>query len=243
MSVTRTRDALPPSRPTSISIIVASLNERETIAGTLAPLQGLRGKSLEIILVDGGSTDTTIELARPLVDHTEISRRGRAAQMNSGAVLARGDVLLFLHADTWLPPGFIELIHGALGGGRAWGRFNARIDFSNLILRIVTRLMNTRSRLSGIATGDQAIFVRRDEYERLGGFPEIPLMEDIAMSRSLKRISWPAVIAVPVVTSARRWEGQGVVKTIVLMWSLRWAYFWGADPAKLAIRYEQEFRP
>ncbi|MGE0751303.1 MAG: TIGR04283 family arsenosugar biosynthesis glycosyltransferase [Variibacter sp.] len=227
------------SRQASISIIVPTLNERETIVGALTPLQRLRGKSIEIVVIDGRSADDTIELARPLADRVEISRRGRAAQMNTGALLARGDVLLFLHADTRLPPDFITLIQRALDGGRAWGRFNVRIDSRRLLLRIVARMMNARSRLSGIATGDQAIFVRRGDCERIGGFPDIPLMEDIALSKSLKRLSWPAVIPVPVLTSARRWERDGIVKTIILMWSLRWAYFWGADPAGLAIRYEK----
>lgn len=227
-----------PSSIGLISIIVPTLNEQEAIAGTLMPLQPLRGKSIEVIVTDGGSTDRTLELARPLADRVQVARRGRAVQMNVGAALARGEVLLFLHADTRLPLGFDELIRGALSRrGRAWGRFDTQIDSRNPILWIVACMMNTRASYSGIATGDQAIFARRADFERIGGFPAIPLMEDIALSKAMKRISWPAHIPTRVVTSARRWEQYGALNTILLMWRLRWAYFRGVDPAKLAAKY------
>lgn len=227
-----------PEKDLLISVVVPSLDEQETIASTLRPLQPLRGQDIEIIVIDGGSTDGTIELAHPLADRIERAHRGRAAQMNAGARLARGDVLLFLHADTRLPSQFVELVHNALSGGnRVWGRFDVRIESHRPILSIVARMMNTRSRWSGVATGDQAIFVRRSDFEQLGGFPEIALMEDIALSKALKRISWPACLSAAVVTSSRRWERHGIMRTIFLMWRLRWAYLRGVSPAKLAVKY------
>lgn len=205
---------------------------------TLQSLQSLRGGEIEIVLVDGGSNDRTVALATPLVDRIELGRRGRAAQMNIGAALSRGDVLLFLHADTRLPSGFAEQVRQALKSGmHVWGRFDTRICSRSLSLRVVGRMMNIRSRCSGIATGDQAMFVLRADFERAGGFPEIPLMEDIALSKNLKRISWPATITLPVSTSARRWEQNGILRTILLMWYLRWAYYTGADPVSLARKY------
>lgn len=224
-----------------ISIIVPTLNEERTIVGALTPLQPLRGRHIEIIVIDGGSADRTIDRARTLADRIAVANRGRAAQMNAGATLARGEVLLFLHSDTRLPQRFVELIHHRLSQPvRTWGRFDAKIDSRHPIFWIVSRMMNARSRWSGIATGDQAIFVRRVEFERLGGFPVIPLMEDIALSKALKRNSWPARISAPVITSARRWEQHGVLNTIFLMWRLRWAYFRGVDPADLAGKYEHD---
>jgi rSAM/selenodomain-associated transferase 2 len=158
--------------------------------------------------------------------------------MNAGAAIARGNVLLFLHADTRLPGGAVELIRAGLNyGHRAWGRFDVRIDSRNPVLWVVARMMNLRSRWTGIATGDQAIFVRRTDFERIGGFPDVPLMEDIALSRALRRLSPPAYISMPVITSARRWQRHGVLRTILLMWRLRFAYSRGADPADLAISY------
>ena len=163
--------------------------------------------------------------------------------MNAGAVVARGDVLLFLHADTRLPRSGIHIIREALShGGRIWGRFDVRIDSRNPVLWLVARLMNLRSRWSGIATGDQAIFVRRTDFDRVGGFPDIPLMEDIALSRKLRRINPPVCISTPVITSGRRWERHGIMRTIFLMWRLRLAYFGGADPADLAASYGYEPR-
>jgi rSAM/selenodomain-associated transferase 2 len=221
-----------------LSIIVPALNEAETIASALTPLQPLRGRDIELIVVDGGSADDTLRLARPLSDRVETARRGRASQMNAGAAIARGDVLLFLHADTRLPPSGIDLIRKGLGqAGRVWGRFDVRIESRNPVLWIVAHMMNLRSRWSGIATGDQAIFVRRADFNRIGGFPDIPIMEDIALSRALCRISPPVCLSGPVVTSGRRWERHGVIRTIVLMWRLRFAYFCGANPVDLAVTY------
>ncbi|HPU81707.1 TIGR04283 family arsenosugar biosynthesis glycosyltransferase [Accumulibacter sp.] len=231
-----------PNRDTAterplLSLILPVLDEAATLPAQLARLQDLRRRGAEVLVVDGGSADATPILAQPLVDRLIAAPRGRAAQMNAGAGAARGQVLLFLHADTTLPPAADALIHAAIAAGAAWGRFDVRIDARHPLLRLVERMMNWRSRLSGIATGDQAIFVRHDIFTRLGGFPELPLMEDIAFSKLLKRITRPACLRAQVLTSGRRWEKHGVLRTIVLMWRLRASYFLGADPRRLAIRY------
>lgn len=221
-----------------LSIIMPVLNEAATIEPALARLQPLRANGVELIVADGGSRDDTAARAAPLTDRVVSAPRGRGAQMNAGAAAARGDVLLFLHADTRLPERAERRVSEALARTRrVWGRFDVRIDGRSAALPLVALMMNLRSRLSGIATGDQAIFVRRDVFENVGGFPDIALMEDIEMSRRLKRKSRPACIAAPVVTSGRRWDETGAMRVIVLMWSLRLAYFFGADPAALARRY------
>src|SRR5262249_24490741 len=162
------------------------------------------------------------------------SARGRGTQMNAGARAASGAILLFLHADTLLPAQAPRRIGEGLGrAGRAWGRFDVSIDGGGALLAVVAALMGLRSRLTGIATGDQAIFVRREAFEAVGGFPEIALMEDIELCKRLKRISPPVCLRERVVTSARRWRRHGTLKTIVLMWRLRLAYALGADPRRL----------
>lgn len=229
--------AMAPLTARWLSVIVPVLDEAVTIAAHLAGLAALRRQGAELLVVDGGSTDETPRLAHPLADRVLASARGRAAQMNAGAAASRGEVLLFLHADTGLPPAAAELIHAALAAGAAWGRFDVRIDGAQPLLRVVERMMNWRSRLTGIATGDQAIFVRREVFERVGGFPDLPLMEDIALAKRLKRVGHPACLRQTVYTSARRWQKHGVLRTILLMWRLRASYFFGADPRRLAIRY------
>lgn len=225
----------------ALSIIVPVLDEAEAIVATLEPLQPARRAGVEILVVDAGSRDATCALARPLADHVLQAPRGRAAQMNAGAAAASGEVLLFLHADTLLPAGAPGAIASALADGRrAWGRFDVTIGASHPMLTVVGALMNARSRWTGIATGDQAIFARRRAFEAVGGFPPIPLMEDVALSRALKRLSPPAALRERVVTSGRRWERHGIFRTIVLMWRLRAAYALGADPHRLARRYEVE---
>ena len=192
------------------------------------------------IVADGGSRDDTRHIARPLCDRVLHAARGRARQMNAGAAAARGEVLLFLHADTRLPCGWIRMVRDALGHrGREWGRFDVRLDGAHPMLRVVERAMNLRSRLSGIATGDQAIFVTRGAFRRAGGFPDIGLMEDVALSRRLRARSRPACVRAAVTTSSRRWESNGIVRTIVLMWRLRLEYAFGADPERLARRYQR----
>jgi rSAM/selenodomain-associated transferase 2 len=221
-----------------LSIIIPVLDEEAEIAHVLAALAPLRSRGVETIVVDGGSRDRTVALAAPLADRVITAPRGRAVQMNAGAVAATGDVLLFLHADTRLPAEADRLVlDGLARSGRQWGRFDVRISGRHPLLRIVAALMNVRSRLTGIATGDQAMFVRRDLFERVGGFPAIPLMEDVAFSRAAKRVGEPLCLSPRAITSGRRWEQRGVMRTILLMWRLRLAYSLGAAPARLAHLY------
>ena len=217
-----------------LSVVVPTLNEAQGIGAALEALAPLRARGHEVIVADGGSSDATVELARPLCDRVVQGGRGRAQQMNAGACAASGDALLFLHADTRLPANADHLIFEALSGSR-WGRFDVRIEGSHPLLKVVARAMNLRSRLTGIATGDQAIFVRREAF---AGFPEIALMEDIAFSRAMKRGGPPACLRSRAVTSGRRWDARGVLRTIVLMWRLRLLYFLGAAPERLARRYD-----
>lgn len=218
-----------------LSIIVPCLDEAERIGGCLAALAPLRSRGHEVIVVDGGSADATQAVARGLCDRLLSAPRGRARQMNAGARAAGGDGLLFLHADTRLPAGADGEVVAALQAS-LWGRFDVAIEGAHPMLRLVAWSMNLRSRLSGIATGDQAIFVRRDAF---AGFPEIALMEDVAFSRAMKRAGPPACLASRVTTSGRRWESRGVLRTILLMWRLRLLYFLGAHPERLARLYSR----
>ncbi len=221
-----------------ISIIVPALNEVGVIDGTLRALAPLRAAGHEVIVVDGGSSDGTVEKAAPRVDRMVTSKPGRARQMNAGAAIAGGDMLLFLHADSRLPEAAERLVaEGMARSGRRWGRFDVRLSGPHPLLRVVERMMNLRSRLTAVATGDQGIFVERRLFEALGGYAAIPLMEDVELSKRLRRISPPLCIREPLTTSSRRWEEHGVLRTILLMWRLRLAYFLGADPVRLAPRY------
>jgi rSAM/selenodomain-associated transferase 2 len=221
----------------SLSIIMPVLDEAAGIAASLAALAPYRTRGCELIVVDGGSRDGTLAMASPLADRVLTAPRGRAAQMNAGASVARGDVLLFLHADTKLPANADALVRDGLAqSGRIWGRFDVRFDHDG-IMPLIAAMMNLRSRVTGIATGDQAIFVTRAAFDAIGGFPAQPLMEDIALSSRLRRVSRPAYVCAHVTTSARRWQKQGILRTVFLMWRLRLAYFLGADPAHLARQY------
>jgi rSAM/selenodomain-associated transferase 2 len=214
------------------------LNEAAGIVVFLEALQPMRERGVELILADGGSSDDTVAAASPLVDRVLSSPRGRALQMNSGAALAGGDVLLFLHADARLPDGAERLIlDGLRESGRRWGRFDVRLSGAASMLRVVEWMMNRRSRLTGIATGDQGLFVERGLFEKAGGYPAIALMEDVALSATLKRHGRPLCLAQSVIASSRRWEKHGIWRTIALMWRLRLAYFLGAEPARLAEIY------
>jgi rSAM/selenodomain-associated transferase 2 len=220
-----------------LSIVVPALDEAAGIGTALARLAPLRARGHEVLVVDGGSRDGTAALAAPLADRVLQAPRGRARQMNAGAAAARGEALLFLHADTRLPEDADALVSGALRE-REWGRFDVRIEGRSRLLPLVARFMNRRSRLTGIATGDQAIFVRRAAF---AGFPEIALMEDVAFSAAMmRRRSPPACLAACVVTSGRRWDERGALRTVLLMWRLRLAYFLGASPDDLARRYAKK---
>jgi len=220
----------------TLSIVMPVLNEAAHIAAALEALAPLRGRGAEVIVVDGGSRDGTPERAARLADRVLAAPRGRAAQMNAGAAAARGDILLFLHADTRLPDDADILIREALARSpRVWGRFDVR--FAGNALPLVAAAMNLRSRATGIATGDQAMFVTREAFGRAGGFPDIALMEDVTLSARLKRLSRPLCLAARVTTSPRRWQAHGIVRTVLLMWRLRLAFFLGADPQRLARAY------
>jgi rSAM/selenodomain-associated transferase 2 len=222
-----------------ISFVVPTLNEAPDIAAALGALAPLRARGHEVILVDGGSTDGTLQIAADKVDQSIAAPRGRASQMNAGARIATGDVLVFVHADTRLPvDADLAIARELERSGGMWGRFDVSIDSAAPLLGLVARAMNARSRLSGIATGDQAIFVRRAEFAAVGGFPALALMEDVAMSRLLKRRSQPICLTERAVTSGRRWESKGVLRTIALMWWLRLRYFLGASPDRLARSYD-----
>jgi rSAM/selenodomain-associated transferase 2 len=216
-----------------LSIIIPTLNEAAVIGATLAGLAPLRAHGHEVLVADGGSEDGTRDIAAPLADRVVAAPRGRARQMNAGAAAATGDALLFLHADTRLPAGADLPVVRSLEKN-AWGRFDVAIEGRSALLPVIAYFMNLRSRLTGIATGDQAIFVRRAAF---AGFPEIALMEDIAFSTAMKRRGMPAALHEKVTTSGRRWERQGVLRTMVLMWRLRLAFFLGAEPDELARRY------
>lgn len=222
---------------TTLSIIIPVLNEAGGIESALTALSSYRARGAELIVVDGGSRDTTAALAQPLADRVAIAARGRARQMNAGAARARGNILLFLHADTKLPDNADTLVREGLArSGRIWGRFDVQINDGPL-LRLVALSMNLRSRITGVATGDQAMFVSRAAFVAAGGFPPIALMEDIALSARLKRIGPPLCLRARVTTSSRRWRENGILRTVFFMWRLRLAYFIGADPAQLAQRY------
>ena len=219
-----------------LSIIIPALNEAGSIEQVLMSVRALVMPA-EVIVVDGGSEDNTRDLAQPLADLVIQSTRGRARQMNAGAAKATGEYLLFLHADTRLPTEAWTQLQSAFDQDAHWGRFDVRISGKPVMLIVVARLMNWRSRLTGIATGDQAMFVRRELFESLGGFPDQPLMEDIELSRRLLKHSRPYCLAGPVTTSGRRWEQRGVWSTIGLMWRLRYRYWRGESAEQLSKEY------
>lgn len=221
-----------------ISIVIPVLNEAPAIVQALTALQPLRQAGHEVIVIDGGSCDDTTILSKPYADKIIQGQRGRGIQMNAGAKLARGEILLFLHGDTFLPKGADRLIiEGLSRKGRNWGRFDVKLSGVHSLLRIIESLINWRSRLFQIATGDQAIFVKRELFETIGGFPEIELMEDIALSKILKKFGRPLCLRQRVNTSSRRWEEKGLFRTIFLMWFLRLAYFFKVNPKRLAKLY------
>lgn len=220
-----------------VSIIVPALDEAGLIATTLTALAPLRALGHEVIVVDGDSRDGTLALCRDRADAAFVAPRGRARQMNAGAAHACGDVLLFLHADTLLPAQADAVVAEAIQSGATWGRFDVHITGRSFMFPVIAALMNWRSCWTGIATGDQAMFARRNVFERLGGFADLALMEDVDLSRRLRAQGAPACLHERVVTSGRRWEARGVWRTILLMWWLRWCHWRGMPSDKLAKAY------
>ena len=220
------------------TIVIPTLNEEAEIEACLIRLQGLRQEGFEVIVVDGGSIDKTPQLVAGLCDQFISTREGRAIQMNDGGRQARGKLIFFLHVDTQLPEKFSEITSSIETDRFCWGRFDVRLSGKHWSFRIIESMMNLRSRLTGIATGDQVIFVTQKLFREVDGFPEIILMEDIAMSRSLKNICSPLCLRQKVLTSSRRWENHGILSTTVKMWWLRFSYFIGVDPVRLAKQYD-----
>lgn len=224
-----------------ISVIVPTLNEARTLAPTLNPLQSQRQRDIEIILVDGGSSDETIDIAAPLVDTLMECQPGRALQMNTGAACAKGDLLLFLHADTLLSAKALPALKSLLQEkSEFWGRFDVTADSDRWIYQLVTRMMNLRSCVTRVATGDQAMFIHRSLFLKSGGFPEIPLMEDIAISKKLRKIQRPLCLRSKAIISTRYWQRNGVTRSILRMWRLRLVYFLGVSPHRLVQQYYRE---
>ena len=222
-----------------LSIIIPCLNEAGGIAEALGALAPLRARGVEVVVADGGSSDNTVEWARPLADQVVTATRGRAMQMNAGAAQARGDVLLFLHADCRLPSRADDLIVDGLNRAqKTWGRFDVSLEGAHPLLRSVAAMMNLRSRITGVSTGDQGLFITRSLFEAVGRFPQIALMEDVALTKHLKHHGAPLNLRHRMQVSGRRWEKHGVLRTIVLMWRLRLQYWLGADPGKLASAYQ-----
>lgn len=213
-----------------ISIVIPVLDDARALEVTLASVPD----DAEVIVVDGGSSDDSVQTAARMNAIVVHSERGRARQMNTGAAATTGDVLVFLHADTRLPRRFDQVMQRFASSSNLWGRFDVRLSGRQPTFRMIAFMMNWRSRLTGICTGDQALFVKASAFE---GFPDIPLMEDIAFSRQMRRRRWPWCPRERVITSSRRWEERGIWPTILLMWRLRLAYFFGASPETLVGRY------
>ena len=229
-----------------VSVIIPVLNEETVIRKMLPELQWIQESGHELIVVDGGSTDDSLAVAKQYSDTAIVSSQGRAIQMNAGASIATGDVLLFLHIDTVLPSDSLNKIITSLDHGygqnndqlkNVWGRFDIRLSGHHFMFRIIEAMMNVRSRLTGISTGDQAIFVNKELFQKIGGYLDIPLMEDIEISRRLKKISRPVCIQDRVIASSRRWEVLGIYRTVFLMWRLRLSYWLGVSPARLVKQY------
>jgi len=218
---------------TRVSIVIPVLNEEQALKHNLPLLQKFRSMGHELIVVDGGSSDASIEVASSRVDRVISSDSGRAKQMNRGAGVATGDILMFLHIDTLLPEHAIDAVLAIDKNGYRWGRFDVCLSGSAAPFRVIEFMMNLRSRISGVATGDQVIFTRTDEFAAIGGFPDLPLMEDIALTKRLRSRSSGLCLRERVVTSSRRWEANGIVRTVLLMWWLRLLYVLGVAPQKL----------
>lgn len=222
-----------------LSVIIPARNEAQALPLLLDDLAGLRAAGAELLLVDGGSSDATCELAVARVDRLLSCTAGRARQMNMGAAAAQGDYLWFVHADTRVSPEAIRRLLDVLIERPLWGRFDVRLSGRALMFRVIGSMISLRSRLTGIASGDQGIFVARETFEALGGYADMPLMEDLELCRRLRRLAWPRCLRPPLSTSSRRWEQRGIWRTLLLMWHLRLSYYCGVAPEKLARQYHR----
>lgn len=225
---------------TRLSIIIPVLNEEAALRSHLPRLQPLRDAGHEVIVVDGGSDDESARIASAQADQVLVAPQGRARQMNAGAAAASGGILVFLHIDTLLPDATLQLDEQMKQSSRVWGRFDLRLSGEHPAFRLLERLISLRSRVSGIVTGDQTIFVRSDAFALAGGYPDMPLMEDVVLSRRLLRQSRPLCLRDRVVSSSRRWERDGILRTVLLMWFLRLRFYLGADPGRLAEIYQKK---
>ena len=222
-----------------ISVIIPALNEVEHIKQSLQSVQSLRKKGHEVIVVDGGSNDETYSIASDMADQIITFSPGRAIQMNAGAKKATGDIFIFLHADTILPDSAEQqILSGVADKHYFWGRFNVRLSGKHCLFRVIEFCMNLRTRFTGIVTGDHALCVSKQLFKKVNGFPEIKLMEEIVISRKLKKIVPPVCLHGTVLTSSRRWEKHGIIKTVLQMWWLRFIFIFGVDPLTLARKYE-----
>ncbi len=225
-----------------LSIIIPTLNEQDRIGALLNIIQDWRAQAVELIVVDGGSHDQTVIIAEQRADHCIVTDPGRAGQQNAGAALARGDLLWFVHADTGLRGSewrTLQALHQS-SAVPFWGRFDVRMNSSDPRLGLIATMMNLRSRMTGIATGDQGIFVSRALFCSIGGFPQQPLMEDVEISRCLGRITSPVCLRDTVLVDSRRWQKRGIWRTMLQMWRLRLRYFLGADPVVLHREYYRD---
>lgn len=225
-----------------ISVIIPTYNEESTLSATINSVRqsASAADNFQIIVTDGGSTDKTIEIAKNERCQIVNSKKGRGNQLNAGAQAADGNILLFLHADTYLPDSFDVLVKNAINSNAGfynWGRFNIKLSGNHIFFRLIETMISLRSRVTGIATGDQAIFLERKLFEKISGYKDIPLMEDIELTKRLRRISAPICLSNTVITSSRRWENDGIVRTILLMWLLRGLYFIGVNPTTLQKYY------
>lgn len=221
----------------TVSIIMPVLNEADRLSDSLQALQSFRQQGHELIVVDGGSTDDSPAIASRMADIVIDSDAGRAHQMNIGARLASGNILLFLHADTVFPDAAMQSLSTLVDEKTVWGRFDVCLSGSHWLFRVIEKMMNLRSQATGVVTGDQCVFISRELFQTVGGFPEIALMEDIAMSKQLRRTCRPVCLPETVVTSSRRWESKGIIRTVLLMWALRLGYFLGLSPGYLNRMY------
>ena len=221
-----------------LSIVIPTLNESDQIEQCLNNLQPLRHRGHEIIVVDGGSNDNTVPLASSLCDRIIQSERSRSIQMNAGSASASGQCILFLHADTDLPEDVVDIFSKIINIENVWGRFDIQLSGQSWMFRIIETCMNIRSRATGIATGDQVIFVGKELFSKVNGFPEIALMEDVAISKLLIKFSKPICFTEKVVSSSRRWKENGIIKTIIKMWIIRLLYYFQFDTERLAKLYQ-----